>query len=156
MQPFRPALLLAALFAASALSGCQKPLQPIAEAPPALPPHLGPPPAAQCTVAPFKVEDGGTAAISMTVSNDGGYCAAALTSAGGQPFDAPLVPIKPQHGDETVVRYNGKTSIEYSARAGYAGHDSFVVKLILKGRSGYTTLNVGIDVQGTGNAAKTS
>ena len=138
------------------LSGCAKPPVPVAEAPAPLPPHLGPPPAALCTVAPFHVTDGGTTAIGMTISNDGGFCAAAFTAGNGQPFDAPLVPLRPLHGSETVVRYNGKTSIEYAATAGYVGHDSFDVHLILRGQSGYTTVTVGVDVQPVGGAAKTS
>ena len=118
MLPFRPATLAtpAVLALGLLLSACQKPPAPVAEAPPPLPPHLGPPPASLCTVTPFKVSDGGTGAIAMTISNDGGYCAASLTAANGQPFDAPLVTIRPLHGDETVVRYNHKTSIEYAAR----------------------------------------
>jgi hypothetical protein len=83
----------------------------------------------------------------MTVSNDGGYCAATLTAANGKPFDAPLVPEKPAHGEDAVVQYNGKTSVEYTAKQGYVGHDSFVVKLILKDKPGFTTLNVSVDVQ---------
>jgi hypothetical protein len=132
---------------ASFLLGCAKPPVPVVEPPPPLPPHLGPPPAASCIVAPFHVADGGTANIAMTISNDGGYCAAALTASSGKPFDAPLVPQKPAHGDDSVVEYNGKTSIEYTASQGYVGHDGFTVKLILKGQPGYTTLNVSVDVQ---------
>lgn len=141
---------------ASLLAGCAKPPAPVAAAPDQLPPHLGPPPAALCTVAPFHVADGGTSAISMVISNDGGFCAASLTAGSGQPFDAPLVKERPLHGDETVVRYNGRTSVEYSSKPGYVGHDAFTVRLILKGRPGYTTLNVSIDVQPAGAAVKTS
>jgi hypothetical protein len=128
------------------LAGCAKPPAPVAEAPAALPPHLGPPPAANCTVMPFHVADGGTAEVSMSVSNDGGYCAATLTTAGGTPYDAPLVPEKPLHGEDSVVQYNGKTSVEYTANTGFVGKDRFVVKLIVKGQPGYTTLNVSADV----------
>jgi hypothetical protein len=142
VTPLFPVIGLGAL-----LAGCAKPPAPVAEPPPPLPPHLGPPPAASCLVAPFHVADGGTADVTMTVSNDGGYCAAALTAASGKPFDAPLVPEKPLHGDDSVVEYNGKTSVEYTANQGYVGHDAFVVKLILKGQPGYTTLNVSVDVQ---------
>jgi hypothetical protein len=131
----------------SLLAGCAKPPAPIVEVPPALPPHLGPPPAATCLVTPFHVADGGSADVSMTISNDGGYCAATLTASSGKPFDAPLVPQKPAHGDDSVVEYNGKTSVEYSANQGYVGHDGFTVRLILKGQPGYTTLNVSVDVQ---------
>ncbi len=148
MQPRMLVSLIVPLIGLSGLlAGCAKPPAPVAEAPAPLPPHLGPPPAASCVVAPFHVADGGTADISMVVSNDGGYCAAALTAANGEPFDAPLVPEKPTHGEDSVVQYNHKTSVEYTANAGYVGHDRFVVKLILKGQSGYTTLNVSVDVQ---------
>jgi hypothetical protein len=137
-----------AVMVAAALAGCAKPPPPpVVEAPPALPPHLGPPPAASCTVAPFHVADGGTAAISMIVSNDGGYCAATLTTAAGAPFDAPLEPQTPAHGTAAVVQYNHKTSVEYVATPGYVGHDAFTTELIIKGQPGYTTLNVSVDVQ---------
>jgi hypothetical protein len=128
------------------LAGCAKPPAPVAEAPAALPPHLGPPPAANCVVAPFHVADGGTADIAISLSNDGGFCAAALTDSAGAPYDAPLVPEKPLHGEDSVVQYNGKTSVEYAANAGFVGKDRFVVKLIVKGQPGYTTLNVSVDV----------
>ncbi len=133
------------------LAGCSKPPAPVTEAPP-LPPHLGPPPAANCTVAPFHVADGGTADVVMSVSNDGGYCAASLTDAAGQPFDAPLVPEKPLHGEDSVVQYNGKTSVEYTGNSGFVGRDRFVVKLIVKGQPGYTTLNVSVDVHAVGHS----
>jgi len=153
---------LASFFADAALvavllAGCAKPPPPlVVEPPPPLPPHLGPPPAATCTVAPFHVADGGTAAISMTVSNDGGYCAATLTTAAGAPFDAPLEPQTPAHGTAAVVQYNHKTSVEYVATPGYVGHDSFTAELIIKGQPGYTTLNVTVDVQPATMGAKSS
>jgi hypothetical protein len=149
VQPIRPAFLIftCVVGLAATLSACQKPPVAVVEAPPPLPPHLGPPPAGFCTVTPFKVADGGAAVVSMVISNDGGFCAAALVNNAGQPFDAPLVPTRPLHGDETVVKYNNKTSIEYAAKAGFVGHDSFVVHLINRGQTGYTTVTVGVDVQ---------
>ena len=144
-----------ALTTAALLAACAKPVAPVAEAPPPLPPHQGSP-AAVCTVAPFHVADGGTATVSMVISNDGGYCTAPLTAGNGQPYDAALVHIKPLHGEDMIQRYNGRTSIEYSAKPGYVGRDSFPVQLILKGQAGYTTLNVTVDVQPAGAVAKTS
>jgi hypothetical protein len=114
--------------------------------PPPPPPHIGPPKAAACTVAPFHVADGGTAAVDMHVSNEGGYCAATLTAASGNPFDAPLVPVLPKHGTPRIVKYDGKTSVEYTPETGYVGPDSFVVHLIVKGQPSYTTLNVSVTV----------
>jgi hypothetical protein len=130
-----------------ALAGCApKPGAPLAEAPAALPPHAGPPPAATCHVEPFKVPDGGSTTVNLTVSNEGGYCAATLTAGNGRPFDAPLVPVLPLHGTPRVIKYNGQTSVEYTPEPGFSGHDSFIVKLILKGQPGYTTLNMSVTV----------
>jgi hypothetical protein len=139
--------LFSCLAASVLLASCApKQAAPAAE-PDALPPHAGPPPAASCTVAPFHVADGGTTAVNMTLGNDGGYCAATLTAASGRPFDAPLVPVKPLHGTPRVVRYNGRTSVEYTPDPGFSGHDAFVVKLILRGQPGYTVLNMSVDVK---------
>lgn len=142
-------VILAAL--AATLAACAKPPAPVAEAPPALRPHLGPPPAASCSVAPFHVADGGSASVSMTVSSEGGYCAATLVAGSGRPYDAPLVPLLPAHGSARVVKYSGKTSVEYAPVAGYVGADTFTVKLILRGVPGYTTLSVAVMV-GSGAA----
>ena len=132
------------------LAGCAQPVvaPPPPPPPPPLPPHFGPPPAADCKVAPFHVADGHEAEVLMTVGNDGGYCAATLTTAGGQPFDAPLIPgaAQPLHGMAHVVPYNGKTSVEYTPDAGYTGHDHFVTRLIIRGKPGYTSLNVSVTV----------
>lgn len=128
------------------LAGCAKPPAPLAEAPPPLRPHLGPPPAARCSVTPFHVADGGTASVSMAVSSEGGYCAATLVAGSGKPYDAPLVPVLPTHGAARVVKYNGKTSVEYTPSSGFNGSDSFTVKLILRDAPGYTTLNVTVAV----------
>ncbi len=141
------------LFAAVMLAGCHAAPPPAPPPPPApLPPHIGPPPAKSCTVAPFKVTNGGTADIAMTVSNEGGYCAATLTADNGKPFDAPLVPVLPEHGTPRVVKYNGKTSVEYTPDTGYVGHDSFVVHLLEQGAPGHTTLNLSVTVVPRGAA----
>ena len=149
-----------ALLAALLPGGCAKPPAAVAEAPPPLPPHLGPPPAAICTLTPFHVTDGGIASVAMTISNDGGYCAVTLTSGSGQAFDAGLVPIRPQHGGDngglSVVHYNQKTNIEYWSAAKYVGQDRFTVHLIKKDQPGSTTVNVAVTVVPPGTAAKTS
>lgn len=131
---------------ALALQACQpKPVAPPPPPPPpAPPPHVGPPAAAKCSVAPFQVTDGGTATVEITVSNEGGYCAATLTAASGKPYDAPLVPVLPQHGTPRVMKYDGKTSVEYVPESGYSGKDHFVVHLLVKGSQAVTTLNVSV------------
>ena len=97
-------------------------------------------------MAPFQVADGGSATVTMAVSSEGGYCAATLLAGNGRPFDAPLETVLPAHGKARVVKYNGRTSVEYTPVAGYAGADSFTVRLILRDRPGYTTLNVSVTV----------
>ncbi|HTZ70338.1 MAG TPA: hypothetical protein VMB71_06785 [Acetobacteraceae bacterium] len=146
MQARTGALLGVSVGAMALLAGCAQKLAPPPPPPVPLPPHIGPPPAHACTVAPFHVSDGGTATVTMKVSNEGGYCAATLTATNGEPYDAPLVPVMPQHGTPRVVKYNGKTSVEYTPNDGYMGHDSFVVHLLERGKPGYTTLNMSIDV----------
>jgi hypothetical protein len=96
---------------------------------------------------PFAVKDGGTANVSITLSNEGGYCAATLTADSGQPYAVGLVPVMPLHGITRVVKYNGKTSVEYSPQPGYSGHDSFIVKLIVRSQPGYTVLNMSVNVE---------
>ncbi len=140
--------ILSLLALALAVQACQpKPLPPAPPPPPPPPPpHVGPPPAAKCNVAPFHVADGGSATVEITLSNEGGYCAATLTAANGQPYDAPLVPVLPTHGTPRVMKYNGKTSVEYAPESGFVGKDNFTVRLILKGTPAVTTLNVGVTV----------
>jgi hypothetical protein len=135
------------LMGTAALASCAHPVPPPPPPPPPLPPHIGPPAAAYCVVAPFKVADGGTADVAMALNNDGGYCAASLTADSGKPFDAPLEPVPPAHGVAHVVKYNGKTSVEYVPEPNYTGHDAFTVRLIVRGMSGYTTLHVAVTVE---------
>lgn len=144
---------LAGLAGLAALAGCTQAPKPAAPEARRLPPHAGPPPAQFCQVAPFTVADGGSAGVAMTVSNEGGFCAATLTTSAGKPFDAPLVTTMPQNGTPAVWRYDGKTSVEYVPNAGFTGSDSFVTKLKIAGKPGYTTLTISITVQAAGQAA---
>ena len=139
------------LASAATLASCAQPPPP-PPPPPPLPPHLGPPPATACSVAPFKLSYGGTTDLQMIVSNDGGYCAATLTAANGRAFDAPLEPVPPRFGHARVIKYNGKTNVEYTPRPGFVGSDSFTVRLIERGQPGYTTLSVHVTVQSVGGA----
>ncbi len=134
------------------LAGCAQ-TPPPAPPPPPLPAHLGPPPAATCKVAPYQISEGGTGTVQMTVSNDGGYCAATLTAANGKPYDAPLETVLPRLGHARVVKYNGKTSIEYESNPGATGTDDFTVRLIERGKPGFTTVNVHVLLAPPGAAA---
>jgi hypothetical protein len=110
------------------------------------PPHFGPPKAADCTVAPFFVADGGAAVVNMTMGNDGGYCAATLITSAAKPFDAALVTMMPYNGTPAVWKYDGKTSVEYVPNAGFSGIDHFTIELLIAGKPGMTTLNVTVNV----------
>lgn len=138
------------------LASCANPPPPPPPAPPPPPPHLGPPPAAACSVAPFTIKDGATNVIQMTLGNDGGYCAAQFTAENGRPYDAPLEPVPPRGGHARVIKYNGKTSVEYTPNPGFAGHDALTIRLIERGRPGYTTVNVQVTVQALGGMAPKS
>ena len=127
------------------LAGCTPKLAPAETAAP-LPPHYGPPPAQTCTVAPFTLAEGATTAVAMTTSSDGGYCAIHASEAAGGPFDVGIEPLQPEHGTAHIIRYNGQTSVEYIARAGYVGPDRFIAELIRQGQPGYTTLSVSVSV----------
>ena len=67
-----------------------------------------------------------TAAIVM--SNDG-WCAARAAEKDGQPFQLGLVSSRPEHGRVLIHKVFGKTRIEYTPDAQYAGADRFVVAL---------------------------
>lgn len=143
------------------LAGCQPPPPPAPPPPPPppLPPHFGPPPAARCDTSSFDLPDGGTAAVTLTLSNEGGYCAVAVTGTGGRPFDVPLLPTPPRHGTVKVIRYNGKNSVEYVPTIGYVGADAFTVRFIRAGKPGYAVLTATVTVAGavsvsSGPAAK--
>ena len=126
------------------LQGCTQKIPLVETA--ALPPHYGPPPAQTCTLAPYTLAEGGTTAVAMTVSSDGGYCAIHASEAAGGPFDVGIEPSPPEHGTAHIIKYNGQTSVEYIARAGYVGADKFVAELIRQGQPGYTTLSVSVSV----------
>lgn len=138
--------LVVGLLGVASLAGCADAPKPVVQAPRVMPPHVGPPLAGVCHVAPFTVADGGSASVAISMVNDGGYCAARLTNAAGQPFDAPLLPAQARHGQAAVWKYDGKTSVEYVPAAGFAGTDSFVVHLKMAGKPGYTTLRVSVTV----------
>jgi hypothetical protein len=136
----------AGLLLATLVAGCAPKEAPPAPEPTVLPPHFGPPPAATCKAPEVQLKEGGTTAATITLVNDGGYCALTLTAPSGGPYDAGLEPVPPRHGRAVIIRYNGHTSVEYTPDRGFAGTDSFTARLIVRGRPGYTTLNVTANV----------
>jgi hypothetical protein len=76
------------------------------------------------------------------MKNDGGWCAITVTR-GGKPFDSSLVTARPAHGTVLVHKVGDTTRIDYTPDRGYAGSDSFSVKLI----PGDSSIRVTVTVQ---------
>jgi hypothetical protein len=118
----------AALVGMALLQGCaRKPT--IVEAAPPAPDLYGRVPARACEVTPIVLRDGGESSTTMTVTNDGGYCAAALADGAGHPFEVGLVTAPPVHGKPLIHTVGGKTDIDYIPTRGFVGSDSFIVRL---------------------------
>lgn len=65
----------------------------------------------------------------MTLGNDGGWCAITVEN-NGRPFSAGLLSARPAHGRVFVHTVGDATRIDYTPDAGYAGSDSFAVRLL--------------------------
>lgn len=118
----------AALVGIALLQGCAPKPSIVEEAPPS-PDLYGRVPARACVVTPIVLRDGGESTTTMTVTNDGGYCAAALADGNGRPFEVGLVTAPPVHGKPLIHTVGSKTEIDYTPAKGFVGSDSFIVRL---------------------------
>jgi len=85
--------------------------------------------ARHCTVPPVKpVADKQTDAT-ISVENDGGWCAFSVQQ-GRAPYTVGLVTARPQHGKVFVHSVGDETRIDYTPAPSFAGADSFTVKLL--------------------------
>jgi len=84
------------------------------------------------------------AAIKMV--NDGGWCGLPVHQDGPKPFGAGLLMTRAVHGDVLIHEVGDNTRIDYTPDRGFAGKDSFVVKLI----PGDATIRVGVTVMPRG------
>ena len=84
--------------------------------------------ARSCTVAPMQVAEGRETPITMSVGNDGGWCALTLSTS-GRPYAAGLLTARPAHGRVYIHTVGSTTRIDYTPAAQYAGPDSFTVKM---------------------------
>lgn len=81
---------------------------------------------------PFRVgrhRAGAGAAMAMTISNDGGWCARRLTH-NGYAFTGGNVVQQPQHGQARIRHLVNRSVIEYRSTPGYVGSDNFSVTMI--------------------------
>ncbi len=118
----------AALMGMALLQGCAPKPSIVEEAAPS-PDLYGRVPARACTVTPIVLRDGGESATTMTVTNDGGFCAASLADSAGRPFEVGLVTAPPVHGKPLIHTVGSKTDIDYTPAHGFVGSDSFIVRL---------------------------
>lgn len=82
-----------------------------------------------CTVPRPALKDGELAPVDMTVGNDGGWCGITVVR-DGKPYDAGLLTARPEHGRVFVHSVGDTTRIDYTPDRGFAGTDSFTVKLL--------------------------
>ncbi len=121
----RPAL--AATAAVLLLAGCQ------AQRPPSSAPRYsvdfrgG---AKSCTAPKdLSAEAGKTTEATLSVVNDGGWCAMTLNR-DGRPYDAGLLTAPAAHGKVYIHKVGDDTRIDYTPDAGFVGADQFTVKLM--------------------------
>lgn len=78
----------------------------------------------------LKLENGRETPATVTVGNDGGWCAITVSLPGPRPYSAGLLVGRPAHGKVYVHTVGDETRIDYTPDRGYAGPDSFAVSLI--------------------------
>jgi hypothetical protein len=83
-----------------------------------------------CEVPKVDLFAGTGAEIPMKVVNDGGWCGVRMNQDGPKPFDAGLLTGRPAHGTVLIHQVGDDTRIDYTPDRGFAGKDSFAVKLI--------------------------
>jgi hypothetical protein len=120
--------LSATLVGVASLQGCAPKPGIVEEAAPS-PDLYGRVPARACEVTPIVLHDGGESTTTMTVTNDGGFCAAALSDQSGRPFEVGLVTAPPTHGKPLIHTVGNKTDIDYTPTRGFVGNDSFIIRL---------------------------
>lgn len=86
--------------------------------------------AKQCDVPKIDPAAGQTTDAAAKVGNDGGWCGLPVHQPGPKPFDAGLLTARPAHGTVLIHEVGDLTRIDYTPARGYAGTDSFSVKLL--------------------------
>ncbi len=83
-----------------------------------------------CDVPTVHPVAGGTPDVPMKVANDGGWCAIPVHQDGPKPFEAGLLTSRPSHGTILIHEVGDETRIDYTPDRGFAGNDTFAIKLI--------------------------
>lgn len=66
----------------------------------------------------------------MTLANDGGWCAIAMHQDGPAPYTAGLLTTRPEHGKVFIHSVGDDTRIDYTPEPRFGGNDSFAVQLV--------------------------
>ena len=85
--------------------------------------------ARQCVTSHPQLTAGKTVDATMSVANDGGWCAISV-QLDGQPYAAGLLAEPPVRGKVYIHPVGNFTRIDYTPDAGFSGTDRFVVQLI--------------------------
>ncbi|MBV8456551.1 MAG: hypothetical protein JO122_08045 [Acetobacteraceae bacterium] len=86
--------------------------------------------AKRCTVSAVTPGAEKVATATMTVGNDGGWCAIAVHQPGPEPFAAGLLIRPASRGKVYIHAVGNNTRIDYTPDPGYVGADSFLVTLL--------------------------
>jgi hypothetical protein len=95
-----------------------------------------------CTAPPVKLTAGQEAASTLSVENDGGWCAITVAAPGDKPYAAGLLTGTPAHGIVYVHTVGDTTRVDYTPDRGFTGADTYVVKFL----PGTPTLRVAVTV----------
>ena len=85
--------------------------------------------ARQCVASHPQLMAGRTVDATMSVANDGGWCAISV-QLDGQPYASGLLTEPPARGKVYIHPVGNFTRIDYTPDAGFSGTDRFVVQLI--------------------------
>ncbi|HBK09108.1 MAG TPA: hypothetical protein DDZ81_25155 [Acetobacteraceae bacterium] len=86
--------------------------------------------AKSCEVPKIAPAGGQTTDAAVKMTNDGGWCGLTVHQAGPKPYDAGLLTARPEHGKVLIHEVGDETRIDYTPDRGFAGNDSFSVKLL--------------------------
>lgn len=85
--------------------------------------------AKNCTASKPELTPGKETAATISVANDGGWCAISVTD-GGKPYATGLLIEPPSRGSVYVHPVGNATRIDYTPDAGFSGNDTFTVRLL--------------------------
>jgi hypothetical protein len=83
-----------------------------------------------CKVNDVPPQPGKQVADSISVGNDGGWCALTLSTTKGAPYGAGLLTQRPAHGKVYIHTVGDATRVDYTPERGYTGPDKFTIDLL--------------------------